>query len=76
MSTKPLLDEIEEFLGREDVKTTETGFGIAAVNDGKFVGDLRRGRRVWPETAEKVRAYIREYRNGANRNDMQQARAS
>jgi hypothetical protein len=71
MSQKTLLEEIEEFLSRGDVKTTETAFGIATVNDGKFVGDLRRGRRVWPETADKVRAYILANPAPAGRSDGQ-----
>jgi hypothetical protein len=56
--TNPLLQEIEAFLEREDVRITETAFGIAALNDGKFVSELRGGRRVWPDTAERVRAFI------------------
>lgn len=60
MAKNPLLIEIENFLARQDVETTETAFGIAVMNDGKFVGDLRRGRRVWPDTAEKVRAHIQD----------------
>lgn len=58
---RSLLDEVEAFLAREDVDLPPTAFGLKAVNDGKFVADLRKGRRVWPETAERARAFMREY---------------
>ncbi|MGA7711471.1 MAG: hypothetical protein WCA81_06185 [Rhizomicrobium sp.] len=56
-----LLAEIEAFLARPDVDLPVTGFGRAVMHDGKFVADLRKGRRGWPETAEKIRAFIRDY---------------
>ncbi|ODT80605.1 MAG: hypothetical protein ABS76_15620 [Pelagibacterium sp. SCN 64-44] len=52
-----LLDEIDAYLA--GVKMSETTFGRKAVNDGKFVPRLRAGKRCWPETEERVRAYIR-----------------
>jgi hypothetical protein len=52
-----LLREIEAFLG--DARMAESTFGRKAVNDGKFVSRLRAGRRCWPETAERVRKFIR-----------------
>lgn len=63
MTNKPsqkLLTEIEEFL-------TETGmgpsyFGKAAMNNSELVSRLRKGGRVWPETEQKVRAFIRSQR--------------
>lgn len=57
----PLLNEIVAFLKRSDVDLTETEFGLKVMNDGKFVGDLRRGRKVLTETADKVRAFIKAY---------------
>jgi len=59
--SEPLLSEIDRFLAREDVKMSETTFGRLAVNDGKFVPEIRRGRRVWPETAAKAREFIQGY---------------
>ena len=35
-------------------------FGFKAVNNGKFVARLKSGSRVWPETSEKVFAFIVE----------------
>lgn len=57
MSTSDLLSEVEAFLERSGM--ADSTFGRGAVNDWKFVRDLRGGtRRVWPETAAKVRAFI------------------
>jgi hypothetical protein len=55
---KSLLQEIEEFLSRQDLGMTETAFGIAALKDGKLIPNLRNGRRLWPETEAKVRNFI------------------
>lgn len=60
MANEVLLSEIDAFLGRSDVQISETAFGKLAVNDGHFVADLREGRRVWPETADKIRRFIAE----------------
>lgn len=51
-----LLSEIEPFLKRAGM--TPTAFGREALGDPSFVPDLRNGRRVWPETEEKVRNFI------------------
>lgn len=56
-----LLAEIEAFLARPDVDLPVTSFGRAVMHDGKFVADLRKGRRVWPETAQRIRAYMQDY---------------
>ena len=42
----------------------ESTFGRRAVNDGKFVGRLRDGARVTPETLERVNQFMQ--RNGAS----------
>lgn len=74
--TNPLLQEIETFLGRDDVRVTETGFGVAVMNDGKFIPDLRDGRRVWPETAEKVRNQMRDFDTATQTFPQQQTAAA
>jgi len=61
MSEPNLLSEIEKFLARDDVSMTPTEFGVAVLNDGKLIPTLRNGRRVWPETAQKIRAFMLEY---------------
>lgn len=40
---------------------TPTQFSVRATRDRHFVRTLRMGRRVWPETAERVRSFIRNY---------------
>lgn len=54
--TKPLLEEIERFL-------SETGmgpsyFGKVSVGNSEVVNRLREGKRVWPETETKLRAFM------------------
>lgn len=51
-----LIDEIDKFLA--DKKIGGHRFGILAVGNGRLVERLRKGRRVWPETEMKVRAYM------------------
>ena len=53
---RALLSEIEAFLAATGV--TPTKFGIAAVNDGHLVGNLRKGSSVTLKTADRVRAYM------------------
>ncbi len=57
-SEQTLLEEIEAFLARS--KLTATKFGLAAVNDGHLVANLRRGHSITLRTADRVRAYIRQ----------------
>lgn len=59
MDRDALLAEIDSFRSR--VSISETAIGLGAVNDGKFVSELRAGRRCWPETAQKVLDFIGGY---------------
>ena len=61
-ATEALLAEIEAFLARSGL--TPTKFGIAAVNDGHLVANLRQGHSITLKTADKVRAYMREQCDG------------
>jgi hypothetical protein len=65
MTREQLIAEIDEFLGRSDIKMTESTFGRLAVNDGKLVSRLRSGGGLTLETAEKIQAFIRDYRSRA-----------
>lgn len=57
MDTKTqLLREVEEYLSSRNI--APTAFGIAAVNDGKFVSRLRSRTNMTLATIEKVRAHI------------------
>jgi len=51
-----LLDEVEVFLIVHGMRTT--AFGIAAVNDGKFVSRLRAGMNMTAATIAKVRSFM------------------
>jgi hypothetical protein len=51
-----LLREIAAFQNK--TKMGDTRIGQIALNDTKFVGRLREGRRCWPETAQKVRDFM------------------
>lgn len=54
-----LLTDIDAFLARNAV--AESTFGREAVNDWQFVRSLRNGRRVWPETAARVRKFMNDF---------------
>lgn len=56
MEAFSLVPDIDAYL--EATGQTATAFGRAATGDPSFVFDLRKGRRCWPETEAKVRAYM------------------
>lgn len=65
MDHHPLLADIEAFIATHQM--AESTFGREAVNDWKFISDLRGGedrkpRRLWPETEAKVRRFMATYR--------------
>lgn len=60
-----LLSEVEAFLVESGLG--EHRFGILAVRNGRLVERLRDGRRIWPDTEEKVRAFIRSRRKIARK---------
>jgi hypothetical protein len=55
-----LLSDIELFLATHSVSATK--FGQDALGDRHFVKQLRKGRRVWPETETKVRQFMVSYK--------------
>jgi phosphopantothenoylcysteine decarboxylase / phosphopantothenate---cysteine ligase len=55
-AARTLLAEIEAYLARTGA--TATKFGLAAVNDGHLVANLRKGNGITLKTADKVRAYM------------------
>lgn len=57
-----LLNEIDAFLSQSGM--SEYRFGYLAVSNGRLVERLRNGGRIWPETAEGVRKFIRENEKG------------
>jgi phosphopantothenoylcysteine decarboxylase / phosphopantothenate---cysteine ligase len=58
--TKELLAQIGAFLAETGL--TPSKFGVAAVNDGHLVANLRKGHSVTLRTADKVRAYMAQER--------------
>ncbi len=56
MDRGTLLARIDQF--KADTGMSDTAIGLGALKDGKFVTELRAGRRCWPETAEKVLSYL------------------
>jgi 2,4-dienoyl-CoA reductase-like NADH-dependent reductase (Old Yellow Enzyme family) len=52
----PLIDAIEAFIG--DHAMSPVTFGRKALNDPHFVAQLRKGRRVWPDTEQRVRSFM------------------
>lgn len=59
-----LLRDIDTFCAEHDL--TPAKFGVLAVNDWRFVNDLRgvnraRPRRVWPETEDVIRSFMKAY---------------
>jgi phosphopantothenoylcysteine decarboxylase / phosphopantothenate---cysteine ligase len=63
-TTHALLTEIEGFLAESGVSPTK--FGLAAVNDGHLIKNLRGGASVTLKTADKVRAYMANQRSVAS----------
>lgn len=53
------LTDIEHFISTAGI--SESTFGFKAVNDGKFVKRIRHGGRMYRETEEKVRRYMRTH---------------
>ena len=56
---EPLLTDIDAFL--ETHQMSPSAFGDAALGDRHLIRQLREGRRMWPETEGKVRAFMTGY---------------
>jgi phosphopantothenoylcysteine decarboxylase / phosphopantothenate---cysteine ligase len=67
-TTRDLLADIEAFVAEFGVSPTK--FGLAAVNDGHLIKNLRGGASVTLKTADKVRAYMLAQRSQASGIDM------
>lgn len=52
-----LLKLIEAYCARHEIE--ETTFGLRAVNDGKFVSRLRRGKSIQLKTYSRVSAFLK-----------------
>lgn len=59
----PLLTEVERFLSETGMEPTY--FGIKALNDSRFVFDLRKGRECRRATRERAESFMRLTRGAA-----------
>lgn len=57
MQSLTLIDEIEQFLARNNLSATR--FGVLAAGDTKLVKTLRDGRMPREATAQRVRAWMK-----------------
>lgn len=79
MDPTELLSEIDAFLA--ECGMSERTFGFQAANNFALVPRLRaakaegRKARIWPETADEVRSYIRSVRQGAPKTQRRRKRA-
>lgn len=60
MARASLLSDIDAFLRESGMGASY--FGKASTGNSELVGRLKAGGRVWPETEEKVRAFIKAQR--------------
>lgn len=60
MAHIPLLDEIDTFIRVH--RLSESAFGRLAINDWKLIRQLQAGRRLWPDTEQRVRGFMASYR--------------
>lgn len=77
MTNRGLLPEIESFILRTGMG--EAYFGQQAVGNCKLVSRLRLGKRVWPETEIRIRAWMeanKGYRGRSKARPVEQARAA
>lgn len=58
MDTQSILNQVDRYLTKTGMK--ESTLGRKALNDGKAITRLRAGRRMWPETVEKLTQFMRE----------------
>jgi len=55
-----LIQEIDRFLA--EFPLSEHRFGFLAANNGRLVERLRKNRRIWPDTEQRVRKFMIERR--------------
>ncbi len=58
MDNANILTEIDTYLAKTEMAPST--LGLKAINDGKAVNRLRSGKRMWPETIDKLRQFMRD----------------
>jgi hypothetical protein len=56
MTNHDILKDVDGFL--EKTGMAESTLGRKALNDGKAIARLRAGKRMWPETIDKLREFM------------------
>lgn len=56
---RDLITDIEKFMKANGIGPHR--FGILAVKNGRLVERLRAGRRIWPETEQQIRDFMRAH---------------
>ena len=69
-----IAQDIEAFLATHGMAATR--FGMLALNDRHLVRQLRKGRRLWPETEARVVLFMATYRPELQASDAGQAAAA
>ena len=52
----PILEEIDAFMAETGIGGFR--FGMLAIKNGRLVERLRYGGRIWPDTEERIRAFM------------------
>lgn len=55
-----LLTEIEEFC--DEFHLSNYTFGYKAIKNGRLIDRLKNGGRVWPDTEQRIRNFMSNYR--------------
>ena len=66
-----LLKSIEKFILAN--RMPDTTFGIRAMSDPSFIAKLRKGRSVRIDTAEKLRGFMRDYKQDGKQRPKHQS---
>ena len=61
-SRRKLAEEIEAFIASHD-EMNPSRFGRLAMGDPTFVYEVRKGRRMEPETMDALRVFMKAYRS-------------
>jgi hypothetical protein len=60
-----ILDEIDAFMAETGIGGFR--FGMLAIKNGRLVERLRSGGRIWPETEERIRIFIKAEKDRRSR---------
>ena len=64
--TDTFRDEMERFLALTKMKPTVFSVAATQGKDRHLVRSIRAGRRLWPDTQERIRRFMTEYAQSAH----------